>query len=236
MTLQAATGGTVELSNLWRGGAPGATTSVTNSLTVGSVGNTGTVILNGQFVTSGSVAVNYGTLRATIRLSAAAGVTIDGSTAELKYTGSFALTSPVSLVRGTLSGDATISTVAATGGTISVDSGDEIEISGTLSGSGTLAKTGAGTLRIASTNTFSGTLNVSAGNVVVGQIPTNPGSLATSATFTSAALTVAFTADPTSGAKYVLLAGPTTQTYTPTLTGTTKTATYNAATATLTIT
>jgi autotransporter-associated beta strand protein len=121
--------------------------------------------------------------------------------------------------------------------TIRVDSGKEILIDVELSGSGTLAKTGAGTLRITGSTSFSGTLNVSAGNVVVGQIPTNPGSLATSATFTSAALTVAFTANPTTGAQYVLLAGPTTQTYTGavTLTGTSKTGTYNAATATLTI-
>jgi autotransporter-associated beta strand protein len=117
-----------------------------------------------------------------------------------------------------------------------VGTGNEIEIGGTLSGTGALAKTGAGTLRITGSSSFSGTLNVASGAVVVEQIPTNPGGLVTDATFTSAALTVAFTANPTTGAQYVLLAGPTTQTYTPTLTGTTKTATYNAATATLTIT
>jgi autotransporter-associated beta strand protein len=315
--IQAANGGTVEFANGWLGGNPGDAGPVEIDYTFGSDGNTGDVLLSGNLSTTGSAGVEYGTLRVTGSIAADAGVTIDGSGAELDYRGTVDLASPVSLVQGTLTGDATINTVAATGGTISVESGeeividtefsgsgtvaktgtgtlvitgtitfagtlnatagtleigstfggtlnvsggtlagsatldavavsnsptfsvgsgDEIEIGGTLSGSGTLAKTGAGTLRIASTNTFSGTLDVSAGTVVTETIPTNPGGLATSATFTSAALTVAFTADPTSGAQYVLLAGPTTQTYTPTLTGTTATGTYNAATATLTIT
>jgi autotransporter-associated beta strand protein len=314
--IQAASGGTVEFANGWLGGAAGNAGPVEGDFTFGSAGNLGLVLLSGNLSTNGAVRVEYGTLRVTGSVVAISGVTVAGSGAVLDYRGTVDLASPVSLVQGTLTGDATINTVAATGGTISVGSGegividtelsgsgtvaktgtgtlviagtstfagtlnatagtldigstfggtlnvsggtltgnatldavavsnsptfsvgsgDEIEIGGTLSGSGTLAKTGTGTLRIASTNTFSGTLNVSAGTVVTETIPTNPGGLATTATFTDTTLSVAFTADPTSGSQYVLLAGPTTQTYTPVLTGTAKTGTYNAATATLTI-
>jgi autotransporter-associated beta strand protein len=234
--IQAASGGTVEFANGWLGGSAGNAGPVESDYTFGSSGNTGDVLLSGNLSTTGSARVEYGTLRVTGSIAADAGVTIDGSGAVMDYRGTVDLASPVSLVQGTLTGDATINTVAATGGTISVESGDEIEIDTEFSGSGTLAKTGDGTLRIASTNTFSGTLNVSAGTVVTETIPTNPGGLATTATFTDTTLSVAFTADPTSGSQYVLLAGPTTQTYTPVLTGTAKTGTYNAATATLTIT
>jgi autotransporter-associated beta strand protein len=316
--IQAASGGTVEFANGWLGGNAGDAGSVERNFTFGSGGNIGVVLLSGNPSTSGAARVEYGTLRVTGSLTAEAGVTIDGSSAVLDYRGTVDLASPVSLVQGTLTGDGTINTVAATGGTIRVDSGDqllidagfsgsgtvaktgagalvitgdgtfagtlnvtagtltvdngstfagtlnvsggtlmggttvgsvaisnsptvlvgsgsEIEIGGTLSGSGTLAKAGDGTLRIASTNTFSGTLNVSAGTVVTETIPTNPGGLATTATFTNTTLSVEFTADPTTGAQYVLLAGPTTQTYTPTLTGTAKTGVYNSSTSTLTI-
>jgi autotransporter-associated beta strand protein len=235
--IQAANGGTVEFANGWLGGNPGDAGPVESDFTFGSDGNTGTVLLSGNLSTTGEARVEYGTLRVTGSI-AAGGVTIDGSGTELDYRSDEALASPVSLVQGTLTGDATINTVAATGGTISVGSGEEIVIDTELSGSGTVEKTGAGTLLISGVNTFAGTLNVSAGNVSVQQIPTNPDGLVTDATFTSTTLSVAFTADPTTGAQYVLLAGPTTQTYTGavTLTGTSKTGTYNATTSTLTIT
>jgi autotransporter-associated beta strand protein len=206
----AATGGTISVES---GEEIVIDTEFSGSGTVAKTG-TGTLVITGTITFAGTLNATAGTLEI--------GSTFGGT---LNVSG------------GTLAGSATLDAVAVSNSpTFSVGSGDEIEIGGTLSGSGTLAKTGAGTLRIASTNTFSGTLDVSAGTVVTETIPTNPGGLATSATFTSAALTVAFTADPTSGAQYVLLAGPTTQTYTPTLTGTTATGTYNAATATLTIT
>jgi autotransporter-associated beta strand protein len=223
------TAGTLEISN---GGTFDGTLAVsagtlTGNTTLGAVAvsNSPTVLVEtGDEIEIGGALSGSGTLAKT-------------GSGTLRITGSTSFSGTLAVSNGTLAGDTTIQTVAFSNSpTILVDTGDEIEITHAISGSGTLAKTGAGTLRITGSTSFSGTLNVSAGNVVVGQIPTNPGGLATSATFTSAALTVAFTADPTSGAQYVLLAGPTTQTYTPTLTGTTKTATYNAATATLTIT
>jgi autotransporter-associated beta strand protein len=233
--IQAANGGTVEFANGWLGGNPGDAGPVEIDYTFGSSGNTGDVLLSGNLSTTGSARVEYGTLRVTGSVAADAGVTIDGSGAELDYRGTVDLASPVSLVQGTLTGEGTISDVTVSGSpTIRVDSGDEIEIDDELSGSGTLAKTGAGTLRLAA-STFSGTLNISAGEVVLEQITTNPGGLVSSATFSNTTLTVAFTGDPDADEEFVLLSGPTTQTYTPTLTGTAKTGTYDASTSTLTI-
>jgi autotransporter-associated beta strand protein len=239
ITLQAASGGVVEFRNRWTNGD--GTGPPDADVTVGTSDNTGEVLLVNNLRTTGTVTVAFGTLHVSGvsgRFQNAEEVIVSGAAAELRYDSDFDMERPLSLTAGTLSGDATINTVAASGGTISVDSGDEILIDSEFSGSGTLQKTGGGTLRLTAANTFSGTLNVSAGTVVTETIPTNPGELAASATFTNTTLSVAFSDDPTTGAQYVLLAGPTTQTYTGavTLTGTSKTGTYNAATATLTIT
>jgi hypothetical protein len=125
---------------------------------------------------------------------------------------------------------------------------DELIVTGTLTldGSGSLTVadlSGAGgivnedgTLTI-NQNSMTGSLSITGGTVIANEPITNPGGLVTSATFTSGALTVAFSGDPASGAAYVLLSGPTVNSYgTVTLTGTTKAGTYNSATSTLTIT
>jgi hypothetical protein len=79
------------------------------------------------------------------------------------------------------------------------------------------------------------TINAGATLSVVALI-SNPGDLATSATFADDTLTVAFSGDPTTGDEYILLLGPTNNTIaTVTLTGTTQTGTYDSATSTLTI-
>jgi autotransporter-associated beta strand protein len=236
LTLQAATGGTVEFRNNWNNATGDEYPSV--DITIGSNGNTGTVLLTADLSTTGTVTVAHGTLHVTGasgQFQFADEVVVSGAAAELRYDSDINMERPLSLTAGTLSGDATINTVAVSNApTIRVDTGDEIEIDDELSGSGTLAKTGAGTLRLAA-STFSGTLNILAGEVVLEQIKTNPGGLVSTATFSNTALSVAFTGDPVTDDEFVLLSGPTTQTYTPTLTGTTKTGTYNASTSTLTI-
>ena len=55
------------------------------------------------------------------------------------------------------------------------------------------------------------------------------------ATFTSSTLTVNFVSEPTAGEQFVFFQGPTIGNYTPVLTGTTATGTYNSITSTLTI-
>lgn len=157
----------------------------------------------------------------------------------LRVTGQNTFAGTLELEAGTLAGDFEIVGVVnvANDATVDADIAGEILLSGTLSGSATLTKDGSGTLRITGVNSFTGELDIQSGGVVVTSLITNPGGLATSATFNSGSLTVAFTANPASGAQYTLLAGSTTQTYggNVTLTGTTKTGTYNSATATVTI-
>jgi autotransporter-associated beta strand protein len=116
------------------------------------------------------------------------------------------------------------------------DQGD-FDITGTLSGSGTVETAGSGEIRLFGQNNFFGTFDIQAGSLTVMQIPFNPGSLATKATFTPTGLTVFFAGAPATGDTYILLGGPTEQDYggAVTLIGTSKTATYNAATATVTI-
>ena len=183
---------------------------------------------------SGTLAkTGAGTLRVTGGAAFTGTLNVTAGTLDIDNGSTFDGTLNVS--GGTLAGNTTLGAVAISNSpTVLVGSGDEIEIGGTLSGTGTLAKTGAGTLRLAA-STFSGTLNISAGEVVLEQIKTNPGGLVSTATFSNTTLTVAFTGDPEADDEFVLLSGPTTQTYTPTLTGTTKTGTYNASTSTLTI-
>jgi autotransporter-associated beta strand protein len=113
VTLQSAAGGTVDLANGWARGSVGAGEPVANSFTVGTAGNTGIVLLSGNLSTSGSVVVRHGMLHARSVLAAELGVTVDGSTAELKYNGIVPLESPLYLVRGVLSGTGVI---AALGG------------------------------------------------------------------------------------------------------------------------
>jgi autotransporter-associated beta strand protein len=93
----------------------------------------------------------------------------------------------------------------------------------------------AGEVRMLRTLNTSGTVSFLHGTVVFTNIKTNPGDLAASATFSSSALTVDFTGNPASGSQYVIFGGATQQTYTPVLTGTSATGTYNSATSTLTI-
>ena len=92
-----------------------------------------------------------------------------------------------------------------------------------------------GEVRMVRTLNTSGTVSFLYGTVLFTNIKTNPGDRAASATFTNTTLTVDFTGDPAPGSQYVLFGGSTQQTYTPALTGTAATGTYNSATSTLTI-
>jgi hypothetical protein len=79
-------------------------------------------------------------------------------------------------------------------------------------------------------------VDVQAGaTLIIRGLHNNPGYLVAAATMTSSALTVEFSGDPTSGSQYVLIDGATVKNYTPVLTGTSATGTYNSATSTLTI-
>jgi autotransporter-associated beta strand protein len=101
-----------------------------------------------------------------------------------------------------------------------------------LSGSGSLTHDG-GTLALTNASALTGTLTIASGSLVLNAIVSGSG--VTSATFTPSSLTVAFSPAPSTGDQFVLLAGATGGTYTVSLTGTTKTGTYNSSTSTLTI-
>lgn len=94
----------------------------------------------------------------------------------------------------TLSGGATINTEA--GSTITIDQADNSDYNGTVAGLGALIKTGAGTLILSGTNTYTGGTTVSAGTLsvaadaalgaVAGNVTLNGGTLATTANMSSA--------------------------------------------------
>ena len=244
VTLVAKAGGEFEFRGSWGDGL-GATPSGQN-VTIGAAGYTGSVRLGsaGTLETTGSVTLASGSaiLGVTTTLVAGGGLTLAAGTT-LTVTGSDGIGTSTTVTAQT----ATLTLEPPSGGSAVSQSLDDLIVTGTLAitGSGSLTVTdlsgtggidmSAGTLNL-SANSMSGSLEVTAGTVNVSQLVSNPGGLATSATFTSSTLTVAFSGNPTTGAEYVLLAGPTVNTYASvTLTGTTATGTYDSATSTLTI-
>lgn len=94
VTLVAAPGGVVNFGNTWSDAAGSGTP--TSDVTIGSEGNTGTVLFNNSLTTSGSVAVRYGSLKLgpDITVSAAGTLGVDSG----------ALLSGVGAVAGTIGG------------------------------------------------------------------------------------------------------------------------------------
>jgi autotransporter-associated beta strand protein len=247
VTLVAATGGTVRFENRWAGVTNA--TPASQNVTIGAAGYAGRVVLDssGTFATSGSVAILYGTVSVALSttLSAAGGLALSSGTAlQVHGQSPFGIDSTTAVTAAS----ATITVQEEPGDPPASQSLDELTVTGTLTldGSGSLTVadlSGAGsivnedgTLTI-NQNSMAGSLSITGGTVIANEPITNPGGLVTSATFTSSTLTVAFSGDPATGAEYVLLAGPTVNSYgTVTLTGTTKAGTYNSATSTLTIT
>ena len=242
MALVARTGGTVWFSMLWKQSSGTGTPSA--DVDIGASGYAGTfeLLTSGTLETTGTVTVRYGNaVLGTSTVLKAAGLTLNDGTAlqVANSTDGIDPTTPVT------AGDATLTLYFASH-VVSQDL-DSLEVTGTmtLDGNGTLTVadlSGAGgivvdgaTLNI-NANTMTGTLDIDSGTVNVNTLIDNPGSLATSATLTSSTLTVAFSGDPATGAEYVLLAGPTGNSYgSVTLTGTTATGTYDSETSTLTI-
>jgi autotransporter-associated beta strand protein len=247
VSLVAATGGTTEFRGAWA--TAGGSVPATYGVTIGAAGYEGTVFLNsvGTFATTGQVIIDRGDARLGIDtyLEAGGGLTLaSGTSLRVQGTTSGGIDPTTAVTAGTATlilqeepGDLAVSQSLddlIVTGTLTVTGGGDLTVAD-LSGAGGIALS-AGTLTL-NQNSMTGSLSITGGTVIANEPITNPGGLVTSATFTSGALTVAFSGDPASGAAYVLLSGPTVNSYgTVTLTGTTKAGTYNSATSTLTIT
>lgn len=218
VTFQAGSGGTVNFRNDWRDLSGGTSPAV--AVTVGSTGNDGVVVLGSDLPNSITA------------------VTVVTGTLKIDQSERIGPTTPFTIQTATFDRngfDQTIDDLAVTGTATLAGTGN-ITVNATLSGAGDIVNSD-GTLTIDGTNTLSGDISITGGSVVVNQIVSGP-AVVNSATFTNTTLAVDFSSAPTTGDQFQLLAGSTTQTYTPTLTGTTggASATYDAATATVTIT
>ncbi len=117
--------------------------------------DSGRLVLTGVNTYSGGTTIGAGTLAVaadTALGASAGGITFTGGT--LEATGSF------SSARGV--------TVNSGGGTVSVDAGKSLTLSGALSGTGTFNAAGAGALTLTGNGSSVGILNVTAGSFTVG--------------------------------------------------------------------
>ncbi|EIL90075.1 autotransporter-associated beta strand repeat-containing protein, partial [Rhodanobacter sp. 115] len=90
-------------------------------------------------------------------------------TGTLLLTGANTYTGGTVVEAGTLAGDtASLRGAIADNATLSIAQASDSSFDGTLSGHGTLLKSGAGTLTVNGTNPFAGTTTVQAGSLVVG--------------------------------------------------------------------
>jgi hypothetical protein len=180
LTLQCATGGTVDFANQFQNIT--GTGSPAYSYTIGSVGNLGTVSLSNPLATSGgTVSINYGTLlfnaddfiasttpvfigtessAATLDLGGNSlshtALTFIGTGSFITNTGSgvLTMTSPANITVQSGTGHQISSNmVLASNTTVHVALGATLLISGNISGAFTLTRTGCGTLTLTGTNT-----------------------------------------------------------------------------------
>jgi autotransporter-associated beta strand protein len=193
-TLQAATGGTVEL-------ATGTWNTNDKAIAIGSAGNTGTVRLSNTLATAGGISVNHGTLElgSSDRLGNTTPVNVNGGTLALATNTD--TVGAVTLSSGSITGSGA-GTLTGTGSAYDVRSGT---VSAKLGGSVGLTKTTAGTVTLSGVNSYTGATAVNGGRLTIdtsGLINTSSGvtiaggalrynastSLAPTVTFTSGSL------------------------------------------------
>ncbi|MEI6656729.1 MAG: autotransporter-associated beta strand repeat-containing protein, partial [Verrucomicrobiota bacterium] len=148
--------------------------SATNATFLGTIGGagglakagSGTLTLNGSNTYTGGTAINAGTLRVSAdhNLGGTGDVTFGGGT--LLFSGGFSSARNLTLNSG--------------GGSLNTD-GNAVTITGVISGSAALTKTGSGSLTLSGTNTYSGATTLSGGVLSIAN-NANLGAIATGAT------------------------------------------------------
>jgi autotransporter-associated beta strand protein len=245
VTLVAKTGGTFDFRGSWSDGD--GNDPADNDVIIGAAGYAGTVRLSssGELETTGSVSLAFGTARLGVstKLIAGGGLTLaSGTTLLVTGTSSGGIDQAT-----TVTANSATMTIQSPSGESSVSQSlDELVVAGTLtlngSGSLTVADLSGdggivnenGTLTL-NQNSMTGSMSITGGTVIVNEPISSPGDLVLTATFTSSTLTVEFSGDPDPESEYVLLAGPTVQSYAPSLTGTQVKAKYESETSTLVI-
>jgi fibronectin-binding autotransporter adhesin len=182
----------------------GSVPSVT--ITGGTLAGSGTLTTAGTYALGGgSVTANLGTglIRSTGRptlagLASTGTVSIASGTLTLASAGRFTASPAVSMSTNTgllLGGSETIGSLAGTGtvnlggGTLTTGgSGSSTTFSGTIGGTGGLAKVGSGTFTLSGTSVYSGATNVTGGRLALGRSDALPNS--TAVTVTNAGLTL----------------------------------------------
>jgi autotransporter-associated beta strand protein len=124
LTLQAAAGGTVDFANYWSD-VTGYSTPAVN-FTVGTAGNTGTVLVSGDLSTSGAITLAYGTLKVTGTIASTDEIVVDGAGTVLVYNGTAELLSPLTLTQGTLAGTSEINVPVTAGTNAILSPGDPV--------------------------------------------------------------------------------------------------------------
>jgi autotransporter-associated beta strand protein len=261
VTLSASTGGEVIFASDWKDSGGGDNPAV--AFDIGRADNLGTVVLEAFLPESITIVDLYP--GATAKLNGGnetiyhetpvvlgLGSTLDLNGTDQPLDSLTLKASDTTVTGGTLVLDNSQVEVDGTGGghdiesdvdlvgsaTFEVPNPASLTVSGDISGSGGLVKTGSGTLTISGANTYTGQTSIAGGTLVVEKEFAGSADISL-VTFTPTTLVVAFTMTPTSGATYKLLGGSTLQTYgavAVTLTGAGgATGTYDSSTSTLTI-
>jgi autotransporter-associated beta strand protein len=177
LALQAATGGTLNLSGPWTANA--------KPIIVGGSGKAGTVLLSSTLSTTGGVSVVSGSLQAGVlnALGSNTPVNLNGGSFNL---GTFNTTAgAVTLTSGSIYGSGSLNAAS-----ITAQSGS---IYAALAGNGSFTKSGAGKVTVANASGFSGTTTVSEGVLTSGL----PASSTTINIASAATYTLALTASGT---------------------------------------
>ncbi|MFM7205139.1 MAG: beta strand repeat-containing protein [Planctomycetaceae bacterium] len=185
--------GEVVINGVISGGASGTIGQFGVVQTANALGQSGTLTLNGANAFTGVARVSAGTLKvgnagafgstnAGVTISAVTvtdttgvvttlgrgtvdlnGFTIDGETLTMDGT-----LDRVSLVNSSLATAGTWSAAVATSGTAAFGGAGDLVVSGAISGSGLLVKTGGGTVTLTGSNPFSGSVSIEQGTLAVG--------------------------------------------------------------------